>query len=106
VTGGAGFTIGTAPGGVHPVATRVVSAGEDFIGDVREPAGAVGASSCVRGFAGAWSIGLGCAFITTELGFAAANAAIARGFVNGITLGGVVAFGTREGATIEGIKPS
>jgi hypothetical protein len=24
-TGGAGFTIGTAPGGVHPVATRVAA---------------------------------------------------------------------------------
>jgi len=43
--------------------------------------------------------------ITSAFGFDAANAAIARGFVNGITLGGVEPAAVR-GLVIDGIKPS
>jgi hypothetical protein len=46
--------------------------------------------------------------ITTESGFAAANAAIARGFVNGMTFGGgvVASFIERDGfAATDGIAP-
>jgi hypothetical protein len=166
VTGAEGFTLGTAPGGVHPVATRVagacepVCAGAFVPSDVVENAtgaavdtaafaaravadGSEGTAMAVVGtaaltgeYAGAANDvetsghavagtggfattfgdtdeygpdGARCAggWITTAFGFAAATAAIARGFVNGMTFGGGVVASMRAGfSAIEGIVPS
>jgi hypothetical protein len=70
------------------VATRV--AGCDRLGDGLTIVGA------------SMSVCFVVSLITIAFGFAAASAAIARGFVNGMTLGG----GVVDGFVIEGIKPS
>jgi hypothetical protein len=88
-TGAAGFTIGTAPGGVHPVATRVAGACEGVCTDGETRACDDGAYDTFVTTGGTGMTVFVGSPITTDAGFAAATAAIARGFVNGMTLAGV-----------------
>src|SRR6266545_7688198 len=80
----------TGPGAARPVATRLAAACADIV-DTTGAAryGRTVVTSSGRSIVG--SAGRLCVSTpTTELGFAAAIAAIARGFTNGITFGGGV----------------